>query len=167
MTQPVPVAAAEAPPALRLVVWGVPLLLLAVALLPGEGGPGPGIVTLPLALALLAVFLLAPRRLAYTLMPQGLTLTRMAGQDVLPYAGMRARCTEGGLGVRTLGTGLPGYLTGFFTFGPGQPSRVRAAASRARGGVLVESGGETYFLTPADPDAFLQALAGRGAEVSP
>lgn len=162
MNQPVPVAPAETPLALRLVVFGVPLLL-AVPLLDGKP---EGWAALPLSLALLIVFGLAPRRLAYSLTPDGLLLTRLMGRDLLPYAGMRARRTSGGLGLRTFGMGLPGYLTGYFTFGPGQPPRVRAVASRARGGVLVESGGVTYFLTPADPDAFLQALQTRGAEVT-
>jgi len=166
MTQPVPVAAAEAPLALRLVTFGVPLLLLGTAFLPDPDGAKLKWLMLPLALGLLTLFLLAPRRLAYTLTPQGLSITRLAGRDVLPYVGLRARRTRGGLGLRAFGTGLPGYLTGHFTLGPGDPTRVRAAASRAQDGV-VESGGVPYFLTPADPGAFLRSLRERGAEVTP
>lgn len=147
MTQTVPVAA-QSPLALHLLVLAVPLLRLGTALL--EGGPG-GWATLPLALVLLAVFVVAPRRLADALTP--------AGQ------------TEGGLGVRTFGTQLPPACAGQFTgghraCGPGHRRRVRAAASRTRGGVLVESGGAAYFLTPADPATFLQILRERSAEVS-
>ena len=41
MTQRVPLAPAEASPALRLVVWEVPLLLLVVALVPDHDAPAP------------------------------------------------------------------------------------------------------------------------------
>ncbi len=64
------VAAAPASPVLRAVTWGVPALLMAGAFIPDEDSTplqrGAAVV---LALALLAWFLLTPRRLAYTLPP--------------------------------------------------------------------------------------------------
>jgi len=165
MTQPVPLAPAEAPPLLRLVTLGVPLLLVALAFVPDPDRPGIHWDLLGLGVLLALLFSLAPRRLTYTLTPDALVIGRLLGRTVLPYAGMRARRSAGRLGVRTFGTGLPGYLTGHFSFGPDPASRVRAAASRGAGGVVVEAQGVAYFLTPADPAAFLRAIEARGAVV--
>lgn len=166
MPQAVPLAPPEATPALRLVTLGVPLLLIALAFVPDPDLPGIHWDLLALGLLLALLFQLAPRRLAYTLTSEGLVIRRLLGRTVLPYAGMRARRSAGRLGVRTFGTALPGHFTGHFTFGPDPASRVRAAASRGEGGVVVEVGGAAHFLTPADPAAFLRALEARGAVVS-
>lgn len=162
MTRRIPLAQAEAPPPMRWVVLGVPLLLIVLAFVPDRDSPGIHWESLALGVLLALLFLLAPRRLAYTLTPDTLVITRILGHTALPYAGMRARRSAGRLVLRTFGTGLPGYLTGHFTFGPDTVSYVRAAASRSGGGVIVESGGVAYFLTPADPDGFLRELAARG-----
>lgn len=164
MSTPVPLAPAEAPPALRLLTLGVPLLLAGAAFFPDEGQAPPH--PEPLAAALLTGlgFWLAPRRLGYRLTGDGVVIQTLLSRTMLPYAGLRARRSAGRLGLRTFGTGLPGYLTGHFTFGPDPEVRgVRAAATRASGGVLLDSGGRAYFLTPADPEGFLAALARRGA----
>ncbi len=166
MTQNVPLAPAGASPVLRLVTLGVPLLLVVPALVPGQDPPGVRWEGPVVGLVLAVFFLLAPRRLAYTLTPEALVIQRLLGRSALPYAGMRARRTAGRLGLRTFGTGLPGYLTGHFSFGPDSRTRVVAAASRGDGGVIVESGGAAYFLTPADPDGFLRLLEQRGAAVT-
>lgn len=166
MTRRIALAQAEAPPVLRLVALGVPLVLIILAFVPDEDAPGIHWESLALGVLLALLFFLAPRRLAYTLTPDALVVTRMLGRTALPYTGMRARRSAGRLGLRTFGTGLPGYLTGHFTFGPDTVSRVHAAASRGGDGVIVESGGSAYFLTPADPDGFLRELAGRGAAVN-
>lgn len=166
MSTSVPLAPPEAPPALRLVTLGVPLLLAGAAFLPDEGRAPPHPELLAVALLTGLGFWLAPRRLGYALTGDGLVLRTLLGRTALPYAGLRARRSAGRLGLRTFGTGLPGYLTGHFTFGPDPAVRtVRAAATRPSGGVLLESGGRTYFLTPADPEDFLAALARRGAQV--
>ncbi|MBB5233488.1 PH domain-containing protein [Deinococcus budaensis] len=167
MPQAVPLAPPDASPALRLVMLGVPLLLMGLAFVPDPDWPGIHWDLLALGALLAALFGLAPRRLAYTLTPDALVIRRVLGRTTLPYAGMRARRSAGRLGVRTFGTGLPGYLTGRFTFGPDPRSQVRAAATRGEGGVVVEVGGAAHFLTPADPAAFLSALEARGAAVSP
>lgn len=166
MPTPVPLAPPEAPPALRLVTLGVPLLLAVVAFLPDPDSPPPHWPLLAVALLTGLGFWLAPRRLGYALTGDGVIIRTLLGRTVLPYAGLRARRSAGRLGLRTFGTGLPGYLTGHFTFGPDPAVRnVRAAATRTGGGVLLDSGGRTYFLTPADPDGLLAALARRGARV--
>lgn len=166
MTQAVPVARADTSLALRLLMWGSPLLLVALAFLPDADSPGIRWEPLALGVTLLLVFNFAPRRLSYTLESDALVITRLTGRTVLPYAEIKARRSAGRLGVRTFGTGLPGYLTGHFTFGPDTVSRVQAVASRGAEGVVVERGGAAYFLTPADPDAFLRSLAARGAPVT-
>lgn len=166
MIQRVPLAPAGASPGVRAVIWGVPILLVGTAFLSGPDARSTEWPLVILGVLLAVVFFLAPRRLAYALAPDALVVSRLTGRTALPYAGMRARRTAGRLGVRLLGTGLPGYLTGQFSFGPDGPGRVRAAASRGTGGVIVESGGQPHFLTPADPDAFLRALERRGAVVT-
>ncbi|CAM4167836.1 PH domain-containing protein [Deinococcus marmoris] len=165
----VPLAASSASPLFRSVTWGVPALVLAVALIPDEENtPLLRGAMVALALVLFALFQLAPRRLAYTLTPDAVVIQRILNQTRLPYAGLSARRTSGVLGVRTFGTGMPGYLTGHFTLShDGQGvSRVLAAASTGQGGVLLHSGDADYFLTPADPQVFLAELARRGAGVA-
>ncbi|MEF2278032.1 PH domain-containing protein [Deinococcus sp. YIM 134068] len=167
MSEVVPVARAESSPALRLLMWGALLVLLAAALVPVSWEePPPRWPLLALAAGLAVWFQLAPRRLAYTLESNALIITRLTGRTVLPYTQITARRSAGRLGIRTFGTGLPGYLTGHFTFGPDTVSRVQAAASRSAEGVVVERGGTAFFLTPADPDAFLRSLAERGVTVT-
>lgn len=165
----VPLAAASASPLFRSVTWGVPALALAVALIPDqENTPLLRGAVVALALLIFALFQLAPRRLAYTLRPDAVVIQRVVAQTRLSYAGLSARPTSGLLGFRTFGTGLPGYLTGYFTLSNDEQGveQVLAAASAGRGGVLLHSGDADYFLTPADPQAFLAELARRGAGVA-
>ncbi|WP_415785809.1 PH domain-containing protein [Deinococcus saxicola] len=140
-----------------------------MALIPDEGNTPllRGVMT-ALALCVLALFQGAPRRLAYTLTPDAVVIRRILNQPRLPYAGLSACRTSGVLGIRTFGTGMPGYLSGHFTLShDGQGvSRVLAAASAGQGGVLLHSGDAHYFLTPADPQAFLAELARRGTGVA-
>ncbi len=164
-----PLAAAFASPLYRSVMWGVPALILAVALIPEEGNtPLLRGVMVALALLIVALFQFAPRRLAYILTPDAVVIQRVVAQTRLSCAGLSARPTSAVLGFRTFGTGMPGYLTGHFTLShDGQDvGRVLAAASASRGGVLLHSGDGHYFLTPADPAAFLAELARRGAGVA-
>lgn len=166
----VPVAAAGAAPLFRAVAWGVPLFLIAVTFVPDEDNtPLSQGTVLTLALVILAWFQLAPRRLAYTLTSDAVVIQRIIGQTRILYAGLSARRTSGVLGIRTFGTGLPGYLTGHFTLSRDERGvgRVLAAAARGRDGVLLHSDNTDYFLTPADPAAFLAELARRGAQVTP
>lgn len=167
----IPVAPAAGSPAQRLLLLGVPALILLGAFLPGpDGAPAPRSLLLLLlsALAVLLglLFWLAPRRLGYALTDTDLLIRRLSGTTRLAIPEITARRSAGRLGWRTFGTGLPGYLTGSFTFGPDVRSAVMAAASRPDGGVIAEHAGRAHFLTPADPDAFLSELARRGATVA-
>lgn len=167
MSEAVPVAEVETPPIWRLMTLGVPLFLVASVFVDDVDLPGIGWhwVVAGVLLLLVLVFELAPRRLSYCLEEDALVVTRLTGRTALPYAGITARRSAGRLGVRLFGTGMPGYLTGLFSFGPDAAPRVQAAASRGTDGVLIEHGDTTFFLTPADPGAFLRALAARGVRV--
>lgn len=165
----VSLAAASASPLFSTVSWGLPALMILLTLLPDEDAtPLSQALLAGLALVLLVWFQLAPRRLAYTLTADVVVIQRVLAQTRLPYAGLSARRTSGVLGIRTFGTGLPGYLTGHFTLARDEKGvgRVLVAASANRGGVLLHSGDAHYFLTPADPETFLAQLAQRGAEVT-
>lgn len=175
----------------RFFLWLAPLLLAVAAFIPDP----PDAPTVPhweliVVAALIAALLqLAPRRLRYRLTPNGLEIRRLLGTTLLPYGGMKARTTAGRLGVRTFGTGLPGYLTGAFSFGSDGVPAVTALASVASGGVLIgvpvasevparlpfilppkpTSVAEPfrwYFLTPTTPEQLLEELARRGVVVA-
>ncbi|HEU4578277.1 MAG TPA: PH domain-containing protein [Polyangiaceae bacterium] len=60
--------------------------------------------------------------------------------------------------LRTLGTGLPGYQAGWFRLGNGQKALVYLT-DRSRAVYVPTRAGYSLLLSPADPDAFLGALA--------
>lgn len=175
---------------MQAILWGIPLLMAVVAFIPDP----PDAPTVPhwgllIVAALIAALLqFAPRRLRYRLTQNGPEIRRLLGTTLLPYGGMQPRKTAGRLGIRTFGTGLPGYLTGAFSFGSDGVRSVTALASVASGGVLIRvpkshaaptrspfilppkstfvaEPVRWYFLTPADPQQFLGELARRGAVV--
>jgi hypothetical protein len=167
MTAPLSVAPPTSPVWFRALVWLVPLLLIVTAWIPDDGADKPLPVAGSVALTLLgvglgALFAQVPRRLAYTLTDTGLRVSRFSGSFEWPYRELRVRRTDAGLGLRVGGVGLPGYYTGNYTFTGAGYRSVQAIASNTRGGLIVERGGTPYYLTPADPDAFAQALAARG-----
>ncbi|ANE43763.1 PH domain-containing protein [Deinococcus puniceus] len=176
---------------MQAILWGIPIAMAAMAFVPDppEAPTVPHWGLLVVAALIAALFQLAPHRLRYRLTPTGLEINRLLGTTLLPYAGMQARETAGSLGVRTFGTGLPGYLTGAFSFGSDGVRSVTALASVMSGGVLlgvpvnheaparpsfilpsrptsVAEPFQWYFLTPADPQQFLDELARRGAVVA-
>nr|WP_246580869.1 PH domain-containing protein [Deinococcus aestuarii] len=115
-----------------------------------------------MAAGLLALFIWLPRRLGYALTDEGLEIRRASGTFVWPYRDLRASATPHALGVKQGGVNAPGYFSGAFAW-PGEgPNTILALSSSPRGGVLVTSQGRRYFLTPADPDAFLRELRARG-----
>ncbi|MDR6219484.1 PH domain-containing protein [Deinococcus soli (ex Cha et al. 2016)] len=167
MTAPLSAAPPTSPVWFRALVWLVPLLLIVTAWIPDDGADKPLPVAGSVALTLLgvglgALFAQVPRRLAYTLTDTGLRVSRFSGTFEWPYRELRVRRTDAGLGLRVGGVGLPGYYTGNYTFTGAGYRSVQAIASNTRGGLIVERGGTPYYLTPADPDAFAQALAARG-----
>lgn len=163
----IPVAPARGQTVLKVVVALTLFVLAVTAFVPDEGGLNPGITALllGLAVALGAVFRLAPRCMSYRLTADALLVGKLMGPVRLPYTGLSARCASRGLGLRMGGTGLPGYYSGNDVYTTDGLNNVLAAASNTDGGVLVTSAGRTYFLTPGDPDAFLRELAARGVEV--
>ncbi|GGR91497.1 PH domain-containing protein [Deinococcus sedimenti] len=170
MTAPLSAAPPTSPVWFRAVVWLAPLLLIVTAWMPDDSADKPLPVAGSVALTLLGVGLAAlfaqvPRRLAYTLTDTGLRMSRFSGTFEWPYCELRVRRTDAGLGLRVGGVGLPGYYTGNYTFTGAGYRSVQAIASNTRGGLIVERGGTPYYLTPADPDAFAQALAARGVPV--
>ncbi|GGR46684.1 hypothetical protein GCM10008959_04640 [Deinococcus seoulensis] len=170
MTAPISVAPPTSPVWFRALVWLAPLLLIVTAWLPDDSADKPLPVAGSVALTLLGVglgafFAQVPRRLAYTLTDTGLRISRFSGTFEWPYRELRVRRTDAGLGLRVGGVGLPGYYTGNYTFTGAGYRSVQAIASNTRGGLIVERGGTPYYLTPADPDAFAQALAARGVPV--
>ncbi|MDK2013104.1 MULTISPECIES: PH domain-containing protein [unclassified Deinococcus] len=167
MTAPLSAAPPTSPVWFRALVWLVPLLLIVTAWIPDDGADKPLPVAGSVALTLLgvglgALFAQVPRRLAYTLTDTGLRVSRFSGTFEWPYRELRVRRTDAGLGLRVGGVGLPGYYTGNYTFTGAGYRSMQAIASNTRGGLIVERGGTPYYLTPADPDAFAQALAARG-----
>ncbi|MFT2718488.1 PH domain-containing protein [Deinococcus sp. A31D244] len=167
MNTAVPVAPSTSPLWFRALSWLAPLALIVTAWVPDDGADRP----LPLAgsvfLTLLGVGLAAllaqlPRQLSYTLTDTGLRISRFSGTFEWPYRDLRLRRTDGHLGLKVGGVGLPGYYSGNYTFtGPAYRS-VQALASNTQGGLIVERGGVPYYLTPTDPDALARALAARG-----
>lgn len=170
MTAPLSAAPPTSPVWFRALVWLAPLLLIVTAWIPDDGADKPLPVAGRVALTLLGVGLAAlfeqvPRRLTYTLTDTGLRISRFSGTFEWPYRELRVRRTDAGLGLRVGGVGLPGYYTGTYTFTGAGYRNVQAIASNTRGGLIVERGGTPYYLTPADPDAFAQALPARGVPV--
>ncbi|WP_146160588.1 PH domain-containing protein [Deinococcus arcticus] len=165
----VPLAPAHSPLWFRGLVWLAPVLLAATPWLPdGEGAALPlaGQVLLTLlGLGLFLAFLLVPRRLAYTLTNTGLRVRRASGTFEWPYRDLRAQATGGGLGLKVGGVGLPGYYSGNYAWKGEGPRAVQALSSNTGQGVLLDVRGVPYFLTPADPESFLQALTERGVTV--
>ncbi|ULH15219.1 PH domain-containing protein [Deinococcus sp. KNUC1210] len=118
------------------------------------------LLTVPLLLLALAA-LLPPPTLRYSLTPDALLVRRRLGVDRLPYAGMTVRMARGQLGMRLLGTGVPGYHTGLYASADGQV--MAGATSVSAPALLIKSGSLAYYLTPADPQALMAELQKRGA----
>lgn len=153
-------------PLLGVLVWTVvPLALLGSAWLPlDEPMPLPvSILFTLLAIGLAVLFIWLPQRLAYTLTEGGLEIRRASGTFVWPYRDLQASATSSHLGFKQGGVDVPGYYSGVFAWSGGNPKTVLALSSTTRNGVLVSYQGKLYFLTPADPQAFLRELWGRGA----
>ncbi|WP_407538344.1 PH domain-containing protein [Deinococcus radiomollis] len=128
--------------------------------------PTPGIsleswlYSLPL-LVLAALALWPWPALNYRLTPDALEVQRRLGVDRLPYGGLSVRPARSRLGLRLMGTSLPGYHTGLYATAGGQV--MAAATSSHAPALLLTSRGVTYYVTPADPHALMAELGRRGA----
>lgn len=117
-----------------------------------------------LPLLVLAAFALWPwAALQYRLTPDALEVRRRLGSDHLPYGSLSVRPTRSPLGMKLMGTGLPGYHTGLYATPGGQV--MAAATSSHAPALLLTSGGTTYYITPADPQALMAELGRRGAKL--
>lgn len=134
---------------LRLAIGGL-LTVLAV----GAAGFGVGLVWLQ-------------RTMVYEIRDNALTVTR--GFAVTPKVEAaaldtieRAELFRLEPGKRTVGTSLPGYCAGSFTFP--ELGKVHLASNCSREAVVVTISGHDrpWVLTPADRQGFLSALAGAG-----
>lgn len=127
----------------------------------GTDRPSLGLALLvvpPILAAAWSVLLRRPR-LSYTVTGDSLTIRTQASTTALPRQGTAARLTPEPLGLRQLGTSVPGYHTGTFRLRGGP---VQAAASQARPtqALLLDHAGKTYYLTPSDPAAVAAWFAG-------
>ncbi|MEY4548496.1 MAG: hypothetical protein RL685_4691 [Pseudomonadota bacterium] len=137
-----------------------------------ESGRGPFWVLLPVLLVLLAVGGLVAvtvqgaRGARFELSPAGLALRgdlygRFIPRDqLLPERARLLKADDEALrpSVRTLGTGLPGYKAGWFRLGNGEKALVYLTDVE-RAVYLPTRAGYSLLLSPADPEAFLNALA--------
>lgn len=119
--------------------------------------------TLGWALLAVGVALYVPRLfLDLELTDEAIEVGVLSGTRTFPLSKLgQARTIDGLLVLRLLGVGAAGYHTGtFYLKGIG---RVKAYASRWQGPfVLVgRDGGPPVVLSPADPDAFLEAYRER------
>ncbi|WP_261664669.1 PH domain-containing protein [Deinococcus sp. Marseille-Q6407] len=118
-------------------------------------GTDPVLAVLTALLLPLMYALLRPWRLSYALDGDALVVRTTWRQWRLPLASTRAALTRQPLGMRLFGTGMPGYYTGTYASHAVPGGQVQAAASRRRPeqALLLEHGGTTLYLTPADPAA--------------
>ena len=137
-----------------------------------EAGRGPYWILLPVALILLGVAALigftlwGARTTRFELSAEGLRLRgdlygRLIPRQQLDVSGAHRLGPEDTAllpKLRTLGTGLPGYQAGWFRLGNGQKALVYLT-DRSRAVYLPTRAGYSVLLSPADPDAFIGALA--------
>lgn len=120
------------------------------------------VLALPaLFLALAGILILGPRRLGYRLSSGQLEVQLALYRRHFPLYDLTVRRQAPEVGLRILGTGVPGYYTGLFRV---QGEKTRVFASSFTEGLLLE-GRERIFLNPADPQAFLERLTDLGVPV--
>ncbi|WP_457638517.1 PH domain-containing protein [Oceanithermus sp.] len=118
--------------------------------------------------ALLAYFVWqAPHRLGYRPARSGLMIYTFAGRRQVERGQIKAaRLTDYRLGLRIIGSEMPGYCVGGFRSNLGS---VRAFTSRRRGrGVLLElKSGERLLINPREPKRCLEPLGIELEEATP
>ncbi|MFI5143043.1 MAG: PH domain-containing protein [Thermoanaerobaculales bacterium] len=111
--------------------------------------------------ALVTAFFLAPRRLAYAVRGDALEVTTLFGRRRLGLIRAKVFKHRPLVGARLSGVFLPGYLVGTALW-DGMATTVLASVRDE--GVVLEAEGR-IFLSPADCDGFLAALAQAGATI--
>lgn len=114
-----------------------------------------------LFLALAVILILGPRRLGYRLSSGWLEVQLALYRRHFPLEDLTVRRQAPEVGLRILGTGVPGYYTGLFRV---QGEKTRVFASSFAEGLLLE-GRERIFLNPADPQSFIARLVDLGVPV--
>lgn len=108
----------------------------------------------------LAILFVSPR-LTYRVEHGELRVKTLTNTFRFPLDKIAATTTTDGLGLKVMGTGLPGYYTGTYALAAkGKKGAVQAFATtnRPSEAVLLRHENVTYYLTPADPAAFLALL---------
>lgn len=137
-----------------------------------RGGPAPAppvqgwerlflvlpLVALAVALMIPVIVVWGPTRLAYRISPDAVEVRRLLRTRRFPIAGCTARRHHPKVGIRLWGTAMPGYYTGLFR---ADTTATRIYATTLKDGVLIEGDRLRLFLSPEDPDAFLDALRER------
>jgi Bacterial PH domain len=137
-----------------------------------EPSRGPYWVMVPALLillavgALIAITLHGSRSATFELSREGLRLRgdlygRLIPRAQLVLSGARRLGPDDTAlhpSLRTLGTGLPGYQAGWFRLGNGEKALLYLT-DRSRAVYIPTQAGFSVLLSPADPDAFLGALA--------
>lgn len=122
------------------------------------------LLTVAIAAWVAVLLVLGPERLRYVLRPDALVVRTVFSTRRFALAGLRARFEPSlRIWLRLWGIVLPSYLTGLFRIS-GKTSRVYA--TRSKGPCVVLEGGRwPLVLTPAEPEAFLDALRNLGVPV--
>jgi hypothetical protein len=118
------------------------------------------LLTLLAAVLTPALFIMAPRRLRYRIHSDGVDITTILRTVHIPTIGCTARRHTPKVGIRLWGAALPGYFTGRFR---ADGATTRIYATTVDDGVLIEGEDLRLFVSPADPEAFLEALQEAGA----
>jgi hypothetical protein len=125
--------------------------------------PALGALVALVSLGMLGLLLFGgAKRMRYVVEGGELTIETVFSRRTFSTSELRARLHVPSVGLRLMGTAFPGYYTGLFRV-DGVTTRVYATQIREPG-VLLE-GPARVFLSPADPAAFLDALARAGSFV--
>jgi hypothetical protein len=140
-------------------------------------GPRPLWVLIPVALLLVVVLgvlfvsVLGSRGARFEVSPSGLRLSGDVYGRLIPAASLRtAEARRVDLGPssnlrprwRTMGTGLPGYQSGWFRLANGEQALLYLT-DRSKAVHVPTSLGYSLLLSPDNPEAFLSSLKATGA----
>lgn len=134
----------------------------------------PVLVILLVVLAIVGRSILGSRTATFQVSPDGLRLRGDFFGRLIPAASLRTadarRVDLGGDSpyrprLRTMGTGLPGYQTGWFRLANGE-SALLFLTDRSKAVLVPTTLGYSVLISPADPDGFLAALESRAKNPS-
>lgn len=103
----------------------------------------------------------APGRLRYGVGPGVIEVRTLWRRRRFDLSAAHARGHAPSRSLKLIGSAMPGYYAGIFLL---DGARTRVYATSLRKGILVE-GTARLFVSPADPIAFMEALARAGARV--